>query len=256
VLSQSVEQRPRRQLTLRQEEVLDMVVAGLGNKSIATRLGISEQVAKEHVSALLRRFNAPNRTALAQVGVEVRLFGGTAGQLGWLNYLFRDAPIGIGVVRGPSHTYVAVNAAYRRIIAGRDVVGKSMADAFPEAPQGAFIAQLDEVRAAGQARFLFDYKNRWDRRGRGPEVGWVSQWLQPMRDESGAVAGVLIYVTDTTEELLKRTNPSGTPSAEAGTVRSIDPAADRHGSRRPRKHSGSPSTDGIDEPETAGHLEP
>jgi hypothetical protein len=86
---------------------------------------------------------------------------------------------------GPNHIYVAVNLPYRRIIAGRDVVGTSMADALPDAPQGEFIAQLNEVRASGQARFLFDYQNRWDRRGRGPEIGWVSQWLQPMRDEPG-----------------------------------------------------------------------
>jgi PAS domain-containing protein len=196
-----------------------MVVTGLGNKAIAERLGVSVQVAKEHVSALLRRFNAPNRTALAQVGVEARLFGGTGGELGWLNYLFRDAPIGIGVVHGRNHVYVATNNAYRRIIAGRDVVGKSMTDAFPDAPQGEFIAQLNEVLTSGQARFLFDYQNRWDRRGRGPEIGWVSQWLQPMRDESGIVTGVLIYVTDTTEEVLRRANASAAAPA-AGASKS------------------------------------
>jgi DNA-binding CsgD family transcriptional regulator len=202
-----------RPLTTRQEQVLDLVVQGASNKAIARRLRISEQVAKEHVSALLRRFNSPNRTALAHCGVSVRLFGATAGRFVWLSYLFRDAPMGIGIVAGPDHVYVAVNDAYRSIIGGREVLGVSVAEAFRDAPQDRFIALLDEVLATGTARFEPDYEARWDRRGRGPEVGCVSQWLQPMRDESGAVTGVVIYVTDTTD--IVRPRPSGAASAAA-----------------------------------------
>jgi DNA-binding CsgD family transcriptional regulator len=188
-----------RPLTSRQEQVLDLVVQGASNKAIARRLRISEQVAKEHVSALLRRFNSPNRTALAHVGISVRLLGATAGRFVSLSYLFRDAPMGIGIVAGPDHVYVAVNDAYRTIIGGREVVGVSVADAFSDAPPDRFIALLDEVRAGGTARFEPDYEGRWDRRGHGPEAGYASLWLQPMRDESGAVTGAVIYVTDTTD---------------------------------------------------------
>jgi hypothetical protein len=98
--------------------------------------------------------------------VSVRFFGAAAGRFVSLSYLFRDAPMGIGIVAGPDHVYVAVNDAYRSIIGGREVVGVSVADAFSDAPPDRFIALLDEVRACGTARFEPDYEARWDRRPR------------------------------------------------------------------------------------------
>lgn len=54
-----------RGLTPRQIEVMHLVVRGCTNKEIARSLGVGEQSAKEHVSRLLRRFDAPNRVVLA-----------------------------------------------------------------------------------------------------------------------------------------------------------------------------------------------
>jgi DNA-binding CsgD family transcriptional regulator len=199
------ERRVTRPLTTRQKQVLDLVVQGQENREIAHRLGISEQVAKDHVSVLLRRFGVPNRAALARAAVELRIFGSmTTAEIGWLNYLFLDAPVGIAVVRGPTYTYAIVNPAYRRAIGGRDVIGKTVADAFPDSPQGPFIALLDKVYATGEAIYEFEYQNRWDRRGVGVEEGWVNQWLQPIRDEEGAVTGVIIFVDDATDQIRAR----------------------------------------------------
>ena len=197
--------RVSRPLTARQKQVLDLVASGQENREIAHRLGISEQVAKDHVSVLLRRFGVPNRAALARAAVELRIFGSTTtAEIGWLNYLFLDAPVGIAVVRGPTHRYAIVNPAYRRAIGGRDVIGKTVADAFPDSPQGPFIALLDKVYTTGEAIYEFEYQNRWDRRGLGVEEGWLNQWLQPIRDEKGAVAGVIIYVDDATDQMRAR----------------------------------------------------
>jgi DNA-binding CsgD family transcriptional regulator len=53
---------PRR-LTSRQEEVMQLVAAGLGNKQIANSMGISYGTAKKHISDILRRLEAPSRSA-------------------------------------------------------------------------------------------------------------------------------------------------------------------------------------------------
>lgn len=84
------------------------------------------------------------------------------------------------------------------------MIGKTVAEAFPHSPQGPFIALLDKVYATGEAIYEFEYQNRWDRRGLGVEEGWVNQWLQPIRDENGAVAGVIIFVDDATEQMRAR----------------------------------------------------
>ena len=49
-------------LTEREEEVLNYLAQGLQNKEIAGRLGISERTVKFHVSAVLTKLGAGNRT--------------------------------------------------------------------------------------------------------------------------------------------------------------------------------------------------
>lgn len=57
----------RRNLTRRQNEILDMVRQGASNRHIADSLGISEGTVKLHVSAILKRLKARNRTEAAQL---------------------------------------------------------------------------------------------------------------------------------------------------------------------------------------------
>lgn len=52
-------------LTDRELDVLELVTAGLRNKEIATRLGISENTAKFHLRNILEKLHAGSRTELA-----------------------------------------------------------------------------------------------------------------------------------------------------------------------------------------------
>ena len=49
-------------LTLREIQVLELLAEGLPNKTIAERLGISDQTVKFHVSAISGKLGAVNRT--------------------------------------------------------------------------------------------------------------------------------------------------------------------------------------------------
>jgi DNA-binding NarL/FixJ family response regulator len=49
-------------LTPREVEVLEYLVEGLSNKTIAARLGISDQTVKFHVAAISGKLGAANRT--------------------------------------------------------------------------------------------------------------------------------------------------------------------------------------------------
>jgi DNA-binding NarL/FixJ family response regulator len=55
--------------TARETEVLRMIAAGLANKEIAYRLGISEHTVKFHVSALLGKLGAASRAEAIAIGV-------------------------------------------------------------------------------------------------------------------------------------------------------------------------------------------
>jgi DNA-binding NarL/FixJ family response regulator len=60
--SVSAGQRP---LTLREKEVLRMLVTGCSNKEIALPLGIEERTVKAHVAKLMRKVGVPNRILLS-----------------------------------------------------------------------------------------------------------------------------------------------------------------------------------------------
>jgi serine-type D-Ala-D-Ala carboxypeptidase/endopeptidase (penicillin-binding protein 4) len=65
----------RYELTPRQREVLGLIVEGLDNREIAERLGISERTARAHVSAVLERLGASNRTQAAVAALQKGILG-------------------------------------------------------------------------------------------------------------------------------------------------------------------------------------
>jgi len=59
---------PAQALTPREIEVLSMLAEGLGNKTIARRLGISEHTVKFHVGSIFSKLNASSRTEAVTLG--------------------------------------------------------------------------------------------------------------------------------------------------------------------------------------------
>ena len=64
---------PAQRLTPREQEVLELIAAGLSNKLIARRLGIAEKTVKTHVGHLLAKLGVSDRTQAALYAVRTGL---------------------------------------------------------------------------------------------------------------------------------------------------------------------------------------
>jgi two-component system, NarL family, response regulator YdfI len=60
-------------LTSREIEVLRMLAEGLGNKTIAWRLGLSEHTVKFHISSIFTKLHASSRTEAVTLGIRLGL---------------------------------------------------------------------------------------------------------------------------------------------------------------------------------------
>ena len=63
------EDPPMPELTPRQREILDLITRGFSNPDIAKQLGISVQMVKEHITAILVKIGAANRTEAAAIAL-------------------------------------------------------------------------------------------------------------------------------------------------------------------------------------------
>ena len=192
-------------LTPREREVLSLVLKGEPNKVIAARLDVAEQSAKQYVSALLRKFGVPNRAALADAGARLELIGESV-SASWLPQLFRGASVQIAVTHGPEHRYVVVNAAFTKAV-GRDVVGQTMREAFPELAHSANIEVADRVYRTGESVVAHEAASIWDR-GAGPERTYIDAVLQALRDEDGEINGLVYFGMNVTEQVQTRLSSS------------------------------------------------
>ena len=64
---------PAIRLTPREQEVIDLLIAGRANREIASTLGMELKTVKTHVGKLLQKFGVPNRVALTVRALEMQV---------------------------------------------------------------------------------------------------------------------------------------------------------------------------------------
>ena len=64
---------PEIRLTPREQEVVQLLIAGRANREIATTLGMELKTVKAHVGKLLQKFGVPNRVALTVRAMEMKV---------------------------------------------------------------------------------------------------------------------------------------------------------------------------------------
>src|SRR5690606_11887962 len=103
---------------------------------------------------------------------------------------------------------------YRRVVGGRDVVGKPIRLALPEL-EAKILRILDDVYREGRSFTAQEYAIPLDR-GQGVEEVYFTLTFQPMHAADGAIEGVLAFGYDVTTHVLARRKSEETGARLAG----------------------------------------
>jgi signal transduction histidine kinase len=116
-----------------------------------------------------------------------------------LGQLFEQAPAFMTLLSGPNHRFEIANPSYLKLV-GREVVGKTLAEAMPDAVAQGYLALLDHVYATGEAyvakgaRFLSQSMP-----GGASAERFIDFVYQPIRGSDGSVTGIFVEGADATD---------------------------------------------------------
>ena len=123
-----------------------------------------------------------------------------------LSRMFEQAPGFRAMLEGPEHRFVMTNPAYVRLVGHRDVLGRTVAEALPEAIKQGYVDLLDRVYASNEAFTSTGAKYEMQLEPGGPvEERYLDFVYQPVTDAEGRVTGIFVDGYDVTDrELAER----------------------------------------------------
>ena len=114
--------------------------------------------------------------------------------------LFQQAPAFFAVLNGPQYVFEMVNPPYQELIGQRDVLGKTLHEAVPEAEGQGFIALLDQVYKTGEPFVGRGTPLQLARGGsEALEMRYLDFVYQPRREADGSISGIIVLGVDVTE---------------------------------------------------------
>ncbi len=114
--------------------------------------------------------------------------------------VFANTPVGIAILRGQEHVFEFVNASYATLVQDRSVVGKTIRQALPDLTGQGVYEMLDAVYTTGEPHVVRSRELILVRQDDGVAEQRFFDWVyQPLRDEAGAVDGIVVVVFEVTE---------------------------------------------------------
>ena len=122
-----------------------------------------------------------------------------------VEYVFRQAPAFLAVLRGPTHVFELVNDAYYQLVGHRKLIGLSVAEALPEIVDQGYLELLDKVLETGEPFVGRELSVQVQRTpGSPPEEHFVDLAYLPLIEADGTRSGIIAHGTDVTEQVHAR----------------------------------------------------
>ncbi|KQN03192.1 MULTISPECIES: hybrid sensor histidine kinase/response regulator [Sphingomonas] len=117
-----------------------------------------------------------------------------------MGQMFAQAPTFMAMLRGPEHRFELANPGYSKLVGHREVLGRTVAEALPDAVEQGFLDLLDGVFANGEAFTAHGMLYAVQAEPGGPvDDRYLDFVYQPIRDATGAVVGIFVEGADVTD---------------------------------------------------------
>ena len=117
--------------------------------------------------------------------------------------LFEQAPSFMAFLQGPSHRIELANPGYMRLVGQRPVIGRTVAEALPDAVEQGYLKLLDQVYSSGEAFTAMEARYVFRTQDSDAEVErFVDFVYQPIKDSAGTVTGIFVEGVDVTNRTL------------------------------------------------------
>ena len=113
--------------------------------------------------------------------------------------VLRQAPAFFALLQGPDHVITLVNSLYLRLVNNREVLGKPVRVALPEAAEQGYVEILDQVY---QGEPYVGHDARYDvyaGEGVPPDERYLDFVYQPLRESDDTVSGIIVLGVDVTD---------------------------------------------------------
>jgi PAS domain S-box-containing protein len=135
---------------------------------------------------------------VVETTAKVRAERQISGERERMQQMIEQAPGFMAMLEGPEHRFTMANATYAQLVGGRDVVGKTLAEAIPEVEAQGFVRLLDEVLRSGKPHVGFAVPVELNG-PRGSEVKYVDFIYQPLVGADGELRGIFVQGHDVTD---------------------------------------------------------
>ncbi|MBO9766681.1 MULTISPECIES: hybrid sensor histidine kinase/response regulator [Xanthomonas] len=116
--------------------------------------------------------------------------------------LFEQAPMFMAFLSGPQHRVEFANPCYSRLIGHRDVIGRPLAEALPDAVEQGHVRRLDEVYRSGRAFSANALPYNVQAVPGGPtEPRLLDLVYQPIAGADGTISGIFVQGLDITDRI-------------------------------------------------------
>jgi signal transduction histidine kinase len=118
--------------------------------------------------------------------------------------IIRMAPAFMAVLRGPEHVIELSNAQYDALAGHRDIRGRRVVDALPEAAGQGFVTLLDGVLTTGEPFIGREMPYHRPDRGGADDVRYLDFVYQAIKEADGVRSGVFVHGVDITDQVRAR----------------------------------------------------